>query len=172
MGSLLSGTKSWGTLDNLGKEGTCKCFGCQICNFGFHSHASKCEINSYLNEQHSCPFLFSKNGEVWEKYGSQGDHDYYREPPLISEQGSRFSVQNCEGFKPVKVKTSNILIHLPRMEKAKHRLFCFTGASPVTSLFVMETRSIKQKLGCISYLLGTPKRVPFPTILTYRSCIK
>ena len=65
MGSLLSEKKNWGTLNSFEKDGLYKYFGiegCKIHNFDFHSHVSKGEINSYSNGQHSCPFLFSKNG--------------------------------------------------------------------------------------------------------------
>ena len=47
----------------------------------------------------------------------QVEHDYFRVPPMTPEQGSRFLPQNCQGFKRVKVKTTNILIQLPRMGK-------------------------------------------------------
>ena len=72
--------------------------------------------------QHSCPFLFSKN-KVYTKeklnyleqrnmgaFIGQVDHDYCRVPRMTPEQGSRFLLQNYEGFKRVKVKTTNILI--------------------------------------------------------------
>ena len=45
----------------------------------------------------------------------QVEHDYFRVHPMTPEQGSRFLLQNCEGFK--RVKTTNILIQLPRMGK-------------------------------------------------------
>ena len=181
------GQKSLKTLDSFRKKESYNFFGtegCQIRNFGFHSHVSKGEISSYSNEQHSCPFLFSKNGGYTEQnlnylehgnmgvFIGQGDHDYCRVPSRISEQGNRFSVQNCEGFKRVEVKTANISIHLPRTGKARHRPLCITSVSPGSNLYVMETRSFKQRKGCVSDLLCTPKRVRFSPVLTDRSCIK
>ena len=102
----------------------------------------------------------------------QGDHDYCGVLSRNSEQGSRFSVQNCEGFKRVEVKTADISIHLPKMGKTRYRPSCITRISPGSNLHVMETRSFQQRQGCISDLLDTPKKVRFSPILIERSCIK
>ena len=121
--------------------------GCEIRSFDIHLHVFK-------DEQHSCPFLFSKNGRGYTKqnlnyleqgnrgvFVGQGDHDYCGVPPRSSAQGSKFSVQNCERFKQVEVKSANISINLAIMGKARHRTFCFTSVSAGSRLHVMETRS-------------------------------
>ena len=41
-------------------------------------------------------------------FTGKGDHDYCAVPSRSSEKGSRFSVQNCEGFKRVEANTASI----------------------------------------------------------------
>ena len=41
-------------------------------------------------------------------FTGKGDHDYCAVPPRSSEKGSRFLVQNCEGFKRVEANTASI----------------------------------------------------------------
>ena len=55
------------------------------------------------------------------------DHGYCIVPPRSSEQGSRFSVHDCEGIKRVEIKTANISTHLPKMGKSRPRPFCITN---------------------------------------------
>ena len=177
MGSLLSGTENGWAPDSFGKERSYKYIrieSCQIRNFNFHSHVSKSEVNTYSNGQHSCPFLYSKNGGYTKQNFSyleqrnmvvfidQGGQDYCRVSPRSTKQRSRFPVQSCKGFKRVEVNVTNISINLPSMGKTRHKPICITSVSPGNKLHVMETGSFQHRQRCVSDLLDAPEREHFP----------
>ena len=65
----------------------------------------------------------------------QGDHDYCGVPRKSSEQRNKFSVQNCEGFKQVEVKTANISIIFYYIQFKNISNICLESGKPDIDLF-------------------------------------
>ena len=145
-------SKDEGSLGISGEERSYKCFrieGSEICNFNFFSFASQSSVNTHLNRQYCCPFIFGKNGRYSKQiydcfeqgnmglFVEQRDHNYCRISPTVTQCGSRYSVLDGKGYQRVKVKSQNISGDLKIQGNTRDGSFCFSNLTPITNLHLM-----------------------------------
>ena len=150
-GGLIAKVKRQGVLGHLRRR-KITCFrieGSEICNFNFFSFASQSSINTHLNRQYCCPFIFGKNGRYSKQiydcfeqgnmglFVEQRDHDYCRISPRVTQCGSRYSVLDGKGYQRVEVKSKDISGDLKIQGNTRDRSFCFSNLTPITNLHLM-----------------------------------
>ena len=174
-------------MDLPGKARSYKCFGAEsrkICNSNFFSLASHCSVNTHSDGQHSCSFIFGKNGWYSKSisksieqrnlglFVEQRDRNYCRVPPRVTECGGRCSIENSKGCQRVEVKSQCISKDLPEKGNSRHRSFCFSNISPSTNIHLLETGPVQPREGCFPNDLDQQKRICFPSFLSNRSIVK